>query len=377
MLALPAVCMALGFWVAAVRIADRSAWLLLALLLSLPAAYIGGTLEGVFGRDNVFQPVLAGFAAFFNHIAAPTLMLFGIAFPERLPFDRRFPWLKWIVAGYLVLVASLAGIAVGLWVHHVAVARQLIGPALQFLTGVEGDFGGAVSFLALVICAGSLGWKAMTAPSRDARRRLLLLFVGAGPGVAALLIVLIAGRLEYSLPPWSYLPLDFDDPGVSPDDGLRHRRPSGDGRARRRAAGAAVRAGPRRDSRDPDRASGGRQCRCDVTAGGWRRSRARREASSSAWWSIVAIGGKFADRLRRWVDRRFFREAYEADAILSDLADEGPDDRRDGTAARDGRHADQRIAARAAHRDSAARGRGVSTGLRARLCTGAFCGDSS
>lgn len=25
-------------------------------------------------------------------------------------------------------------------------------------------------------------------------------------------------------------------------------------------------------------------------------------------------------RLGRWVDRRFFREAYEADAILSDLA---------------------------------------------------------
>jgi sigma-B regulation protein RsbU (phosphoserine phosphatase) len=36
--------------------------------------------------------------------------------------------------------------------------------------------------------------------------------------------------------------------------------------------------------------------------------------------AIVLIGGRFADRLRRWVDRRFFREAYEADAILSDLA---------------------------------------------------------
>ena len=36
--------------------------------------------------------------------------------------------------------------------------------------------------------------------------------------------------------------------------------------------------------------------------------------------AIVAIGGRFADRLRGWVDRRFFREAYEADAILSDLA---------------------------------------------------------
>ena len=103
-------------------------------------------------------------------------MLFGIAFPERLPLDRRFPWLKWIVAGYLLLVAVLVAIAVGLWVHHWTWARQLTGPAISLLTGVEGDFGAAVRLLALVICAASLGWKAMTAPSRDARRRLLLLF---------------------------------------------------------------------------------------------------------------------------------------------------------------------------------------------------------
>jgi phosphoserine phosphatase RsbU/P len=36
--------------------------------------------------------------------------------------------------------------------------------------------------------------------------------------------------------------------------------------------------------------------------------------------AIVAIGRRFADRLRGWVDRRFFREAYQTDAILSDLA---------------------------------------------------------
>jgi hypothetical protein len=38
--ALPVVCMALGFWVAAVRVRDRSAWLLLVLLLSFPS-YVG------------------------------------------------------------------------------------------------------------------------------------------------------------------------------------------------------------------------------------------------------------------------------------------------------------------------------------------------
>ncbi len=35
--------------------------------------------------------------------------------------------------------------------------------------------------------------------------------------------------------------------------------------------------------------------------------------------AIVAIG-RFSDRLRRWVDRRFFREAYNAEQILADLA---------------------------------------------------------
>jgi phosphoserine phosphatase RsbU/P len=36
--------------------------------------------------------------------------------------------------------------------------------------------------------------------------------------------------------------------------------------------------------------------------------------------AILALAGRFADRLRSWVDRRFFREAYNADLILSDLA---------------------------------------------------------
>ena len=40
--ALPVVCLALGFWVAAVRIGDRSAWLFLVLLIGLPATLGAG-----------------------------------------------------------------------------------------------------------------------------------------------------------------------------------------------------------------------------------------------------------------------------------------------------------------------------------------------
>lgn len=316
---LPAVCIALGFWVAAVRIGDRSAWLFLALLLGLPAAYGGSPPEGLFGRTNIIQPLFAGFVAFCSQAAAPALMLFGIAFPERLPLDRRFPWLKWILAGHLLLVATLVAVAVGLWLHHLALARQLTQPPIHLLTGVEGDFGGAVSFLALVVCAGSLGWKAMTAPSRDARRRLLLLFVGAGPSVAALLIILIVGRMEYNLPPWSFLPLIVMmlafpltmayvivvhramDVRVVVRQGLQYVLARGGIRAIQIGLVVAVSVAA------TSLLSGG--------AGFWRVA-----TVVAAMVGIVAIGGRFADRLRLWVDRLFFRESYEADLILSDLA---------------------------------------------------------
>jgi sigma-B regulation protein RsbU (phosphoserine phosphatase) len=316
--ALPALCLALGFWVAAVRIGDRSAWLFLVLLIGLPATLFGAP-ETLFGRANVFQPLLAGFTILSSQVAAPALMLFGIAFPERLPIDRRFPWLKWIVVGYLLVVAGLVAIAVGLWLHHLELARRLTGRPIILLTGLEGDFGAAVTGLAIVICAVSLGWKAMTAPSRDARRRLTLLFAGATPGVIALLILLVANRLESDLPSWTILPLMVMmlafpltmayvivvhramDVRVVIRQGLQYVLARGGIHAIQLVLLVAVTIAA-----------------TSVLSGG--AGFARMALVIAAMVAIVGIGSRFADRLRHWVDRRFFREAYEADAILSDLA---------------------------------------------------------
>ena len=316
--ALPAVCIALGFWVAAVRIGDRSAWLLLVLLLSLPGSFSGGSIEGLFGRENIFQPLFAGFMAFSNHVAAPALMLFGIAFPERLPLDRRWPWLKWIVAGYLLLVATLAAIAVGLWLHHLALARQ-IDASDRAADRCRGRLRRGRQFLALVVCAGSLGWKTMTAPNRDARRRLLLLFAGAGPGVAALLIILVAGRLEYNLPAWSHLPLitmilafpltmayvivvhRAMDVRVVIRQGLQYVLARGGIRAIQIVLLVAVSVAA-----------------TSLLSGGAGFGRVAIVVAGMV--AIVAHRRPLCESPSRWVDRRFFREAYEADAILSDLA---------------------------------------------------------
>ena len=314
--ALSLICIALGFWVVAARVRDLSAWLLLVALLS----FVGGTeTEVAFGRGGALQPFFAGFAALRGSLLMAALMLFGIAFPERLPLDRRVPWVKWIIAGYLVLVAVIVAIGVGWWVHHVEWARRWTSPPLSLLTGVEGDFGGFVNAVALVICAGSLGWKAFAAPSPDARRRLMLLFAGATPGVVALLIALVAQRLEYQLPTWSFLllgtmvlafPLTTAyvivvhramDVRVVIRQGLQYMLARGGVRAIRFAllVGATIAATAllTRDAGLPTVAG--------VVVG---------------LAAVAAITGRFADRLGRWVDRRFFREAYEADAILSDLA---------------------------------------------------------
>jgi sigma-B regulation protein RsbU (phosphoserine phosphatase) len=319
MVAFPVVCLALGFWVAAVRIGDRSAWLFLVLLIGLPASFGGGAPETLFGRGNVLQPLLTGFSVLSSQIALPALMLFGIAFPERLPLDRRVPWLKWIVAGYLLLVAGLVAVAVGLWLHHVELARRLTGRAIILLTGLQGDFGAAVGGLAVVICALSLGWKAMTAPSRDARRRLMLLFAGATPGVTALLILLVANRLEYTLPSWTLLPLvammfafpltmayvivvhRAMDVRVVIRQGLQYLLARGGIRAIQLGLLAAVTIAA-----------------TSVLSGG--AGFARVAAVIAGMAAMVAIGSRFTDQLRRSLDRRFFREAYETDAILSDLA---------------------------------------------------------
>ena len=316
----PAICIALGFWVAAVRVADRSAWFLLSLMLSFASivGFGGSGYPTLFGGDAPLQAVFAAFQTFFSSLTSPALMLFGIGFPERLPLDRRFPWLKWIIAGYLIVVSALAALGVGLWVHHVALARQVSGRPLALLTGVEGDFGGAVSFLALVVCMISLGWKASTAQTRDARRRLMLLFTGAAPGVVALLIFLVAGRLEYRLPSWTVLPLGTTilvfpltmayvivvhramDVGVVIRQGLQYVLATRGIRILQVVISVAI-------------------ITVAATMSGNASVVSRIMLMSLGFGLLVGLQASAA-RLRLWIDRQFFREAYETDAILSDLA---------------------------------------------------------
>jgi sigma-B regulation protein RsbU (phosphoserine phosphatase) len=143
--------------------------------------------------------------------------------------------------------------------------------------------------------------------------------VGAGPGVAALLIILVAGRLEYNLPAWSFLPLitmmlafpltmayvivvhRAMDVRVVIRQGVQYVLARGGIRAIQIVLLVAVSIAA-----------------TSLLSGG--AGFGRVAIVVAAMVAIVAMAGRFANRLRAAVDRRFFREAYEADAILSDLA---------------------------------------------------------
>ena len=314
MILMPIVCIALGFWVAAVRIQDRAAWFLLMLLLSL-AAFIGsGSYQSMFGREDILQPLLTGFHVFFANIASFALMLFGIEFPDRLGFDRRVPWLKWVVLGPLAVFVTAVAIMFALQGRDVALALEA-GRLADLLNSSTWT----LHTIAVIVAFASLGYKTATASSRDARRRLLLLDTGAVFSVAALILFLIVIRRNVLLSGWStallsVMMLTFPltmayvvvvhramDVRVVIRQGVQYVLARGGIRVIQIAlVVAASIAATSLLSGDPG------MLRVSVVIAGTA--------------AIVAMGGRFADRLRGWVDRRFFREAYEADAILSDLA---------------------------------------------------------
>jgi phosphoserine phosphatase RsbU/P len=195
--AIPYFCLALGFWVAAVRIRDKRAWLLLLLMLSFPEFAYGRYLT-LYGRDDLLQPIFAAYHQLLSNIWPAALLLFAIYFPERFDLDRKVPWAKWLIVGPMVLRVSLTAIYVVLRRHHMATALEMARTYNFF------DWLPSLWFAAVVLFFAILGYKTLTASGRDSRRRLLLLDTAAAVGVTPIVVWLILrgnGSVEWLLLP--------------------------------------------------------------------------------------------------------------------------------------------------------------------------------
>jgi len=309
---LPLCCLTLGFWVAAVRIGDEAAWLLLLMMLGIANTITESRV--LYGFEDALQPFLTAFVMGFETLTALPLAFFGILFPERLAFDRRFPWAKWVVFGPILIEAIYAAVANGLSLHHNA-AVQALYPSMRPFAYI-GEYLRPAAFV--FFCA-VLIYKTLTAQSRDARRRLLLLDLGAAVGILPYAIVYFlseATSVNYhgwpiiiALAALLIFPLTMAyvilvhramDVHLVIRQGLQYLLAKNGILVMQALIGVAIIILAATVSADA--------------------SVAERVLLFAIGLGLIAGIRMFAQRLRGWIDRRFFREAYETDAILSDLA---------------------------------------------------------
>ena len=178
LLCLPAISFVLGFYVAFIRPRDPLAWLLLFLLIGIGSIAIEGRAEGTLVRT--FQETAMNFLGVW-------MLLFGIYFPERLDFDRRHPWAKWL------LIAPVG--AFGLLTLVEQVLRLIDAPRIyQAIDDLTKPFDQVTTILTMVSMGSffaALAVKSATLENRDSCRRLRILYFGTSAALLPALFIII------------------------------------------------------------------------------------------------------------------------------------------------------------------------------------------
>lgn len=177
-------CALVGIYVAAILPNDKRALMLLGLMISLSQLIKSAQWYN-------FPRPLWEFADAWAVGATVSwsvwLIAFALYFPERFNWDLRRPWLKWVALGPLLLwtaevvVASVSAhwnYRTFAWLNHALDKPLLNSPGAAI--------GAAVAFFCV-----SLGVKAATAKSRDAKRRLRILLAGSAIGLGPLGLLIL------------------------------------------------------------------------------------------------------------------------------------------------------------------------------------------
>ncbi|MGD0214467.1 MAG: SpoIIE family protein phosphatase [Terriglobales bacterium] len=319
----PIGCVLLGCWVVLIQPRERLAWILLGLMFCFSQLFGSFKIEswGPGYRDvaMAYRTILG--------VGWPIFMfLFGFFFPEPFPLYARMPgWRKWIPALAIAPVVTEVG-----YVTVVSITEMTDYARAQEMVQRFHFFD--VPLRVYLFCVVGFGFftsifmKSSMAISPDAKRRLRLLYWGATVALAPLLVITLwsqyRGKSMYDvLPDWviavgliltTIFPLTLAyvivvqramDVRVAVRQGLQY------GLAKNgilvlqgiAAVVVIVTALPLLTK------SEGRTTKIIVAAVGL--------------LAIFTIR-RGADRLRTWTDRRFFREAYNTEQVLSDLSDQ-------------------------------------------------------
>jgi sigma-B regulation protein RsbU (phosphoserine phosphatase) len=313
----------LGSWVVLIRPRDRLAWILLGLMFSFSQLFGSFKIEG-WGPG--YRDLAMGYRTALGAGWPIFMFLFGFFFPEPFPsYTRMGARRKWIPA--LVIAPILAEVICAVVVSitemtNYAHAQEIIQRFHPFDTPLRIYLYCVVGFGFF----GSIFTKSSMAISRDAKRRLRLLYWGATVAMTPLLVISLfaqyRGKSMYDIfPDWligvalivtTIFPLTLAyvivvqramDVRVAARQGLQYGLAKNGILVLQGIAALVVilTALPLLTR------SEGRPTKIIVAAIG-----------------LLAIFTvrRVADRLRTWTDRRFFREAYNTELVLSELSDQ-------------------------------------------------------
>ena len=317
---MPAVCFLVGFWVAAVRVRDPMAWLVLLMLLGF--SQVATARDLAYENWPTWVSLLgATYQVIFRLTWPIWFTLFGVHFAGRLAWERERPWLTPLVLGpfsVFAIAAVVCNVAAVLDARSLAPLSRLVDridlPAT--LTAML-----AVCYFFVV-----MGTKSGMTEAPDGRRRVRLLMWGASIALTPLLIAEIiavsTGRSVDELPVPFFVPAFLAvvifpltlayvilvdramDVRVAVRQGLRYAATRGAIRVLVVLAMAAVVWNAWRLVSDPE---GNRP----------------QKLKGIAWGMLAAVVvPRLAQGALKWTDRRFFREAYDADHVLMGLAEE-------------------------------------------------------
>jgi sigma-B regulation protein RsbU (phosphoserine phosphatase) len=320
-LAIPLLCLGLGLFLLWAKPHDRLARVVYWLFLAFALLSVGLTGLDLAPLGPSFGTIVGALTAFASVTWAAPMLIFALGFPDRLEFDRRRPWLKW-----LLLTPTFIGGFVQAWQALAMVSFDLSALMRSSIAGRARLFGEITTFISIGCFFALLGWRGGTTTQLDARRRLHLLLYGAGtamaPGaVVAATAILRNQPLQQAVPDWFRLIafvgiLMFPvllayvivvhkamDVKVALRLGLQYALAQRAVRFVQVVIGAAVAWGVVDLLAD----SGGR--RVDQLRG------------LGIGVLALALVQRGARSLQAWLDRRFFREAVDTEHLLAELGE--------------------------------------------------------
>jgi sigma-B regulation protein RsbU (phosphoserine phosphatase) len=314
----PGFCLLIGLWVVVAKPRDPNAWYVFGIF---------GFIQCFFDNHAYWNGPVLPFMSIYGDLAfiafILSMLLFGIYFPEPARLDSRYPWAKWILIVPALVFAALDVI--------IDLGRNVDLPISSWIPGwlhtLDHRTESAIAIICICLFFILLFPKYFTASTADAKRRLGILVWGAEIGLTPIFIGVVIAQIrnrsfQDAVPGWYFwscfvlfifFPLSMAyvivvqramDVRILLRQGTQYALARGTLNGVRVVLGTLLAFTLFQLISNPQ------------------------HSSKVGMWALVltllflAMQFGVQQRLSAWIDRKFFREVYSTEQVLTELSEE-------------------------------------------------------